>query len=158
MKRNLITVMPEKNTISTFSGWFVTISDNAIRIDGLGKLPSSAYVEELNPHYHLLHAASLKKKIVKRTTEIREEDGTWAGEKACTFTKIKLRPEPDEKVYYRIFLDNTQSLSNAFNILLDTHVEDPIEEGKFTRIVYASLPKNLPLILDSKGTLCVSPL
>lgn len=155
---NLITVVTEKSALSTFSGWFVTISKDTIYIDGLGKLASSPYVEEVNPHYHLLQAASLKKKIIKRSTEIREEDGTWAGEKACSFTRIKLRPEPDEKVYYRVFLDETQTLSDDFKILLDTHVEDPYEEGKFTRIVYASLPKDLPLLLDSKGTLCVSPL
>jgi len=143
--------------LTVFDGWYCPTPDVDIHVDGLGHLASSAHIRKVRDAYYLLMAASVvREKVIART--LIPEDDLYGVSKEFETERIKLQAEPDDKTYYRIFLQKDESISKDFDILLDSEVEDPYHAEKYERVIYASLPKDLPLVLDSRGTLCVSPI
>jgi len=156
LKTVSITRRPNTFSLNTFPGWFVVQIGNRAKVEGLGSVLNSPHITTA-PNKAWLMAASLQWKDIEREF-MPVEDNPYDYSYIVKDKVLLILPEADDKFYFRIFLPEGMTISKDFDIILDTHIEDPCWEGKFNRMVCASLPKDLPLTVDTRGTLCVSPI
>ena len=155
---NLKTIIFTPTAISIFNGWYVTANTRGnFVVHGLGVVNKPATIETNLDGAKYLQTMSIKLKDVVYSVQ-PEEDSPYDTPVDVPVTELELLPTPDEKTYYRIFLNEDASLSPDFEIFVDTKVEDPYHSEKYNRVVYAALPSDLPLERDNSGTLCVSPI
>jgi hypothetical protein len=162
MKSNLRTVsFDNDNKLNIFNGWTVSTSSDAVFVHLLGSMPrenADVSIREKNPD--ILHSAS----VLTFTEEIIKEEyfpfeDSMYDSQSILVTFHKIEPKADNNFYYRFLLGERKdiSFSSTFDVLIDNWIEDPYYSERYSRMVYACLPYEAPLILDTRSTICVSP-
>ena len=158
MRNNLKTAfISNQNQLSTIPGWYVMRTRDTIFSYLLNPIPAKkANVFKNKKSASYLLSGSLSVKEVEEHLPPSAEE-PLSTEKIIMRKEVTLSPSPDDLYYYRFFLDveDNISFSSDINILLDDQIEDHFQSEKYVRIVYASLPLELPLILKD-NQICVS--
>lgn len=177
MKCNLRTVsLLEGYNFSIFPGWYVTVSSETVFVHKLGKIPlkKANLKNPLHSPFYLLSASIITEEVeedipISTENEIIYQEVDHTREKVPV---IKVQPELDDNFYYRFFLDDEDiSFSSDFKVIKDTWTElytfshhhlvptssylSPPKRD--VRMIYASLPSDVPFIIDSNKTICISP-
>ena len=181
MKCNLRTVsLLDDYNFSIFPGWYVTVSSETVFLHKLGSIPlkESNLKNPLHAPFYLLSASIITEEVeedipISTENEIIYQEVDHTREKVPV---IKVQPEPDDNFYYRFFLDDEDiSFSSDFKVIKDIwtetynfsrsshlipnkssflHLPPPKRD---VRMIYVSLPSDVPFIIDSKKTICISP-
>ena len=178
MKCNLRTVsLLDDYNFSIFPGWYVTVSSETVFVHKLGEthLRKANLKNPLHAPFYLLSASIITEEVEKDVPISTETEIIYQAvdSKKETFPIIKIKPEPDDNFYYRFFLDDEDiSFSSDFKVIKDTwteiytfshlipkvssslHLSPPKRD---VRMIYASLPSDVPFLIDSKKTICISP-
>lgn len=159
MKNNLKTVTLENNDFKFLEGWFASIQNNTLHVQLFNPIP----VENINTRttsekITYLLSGSISRKYIERKF-LPPEDSDSDKEETAIETILLLHPESDGNFYYKFILDNRDdiSFSTDFDVLLDELIENPYLSEQYIRVVFAKLPKDVPLILDSEKVVCISP-
>jgi len=161
VKNNLKNVyLSPKDELVYFNGWPVFASNDYIYIEHLNPLSRKhANCTFKKNHMPILHSASIHRDELTYSPPALEDDLYNTPRPPVTAQLLKITPQPDDKIYYRFYLGNREdiSFSSAFDIILDKWVEDPYLSENYSRLVYASLSEDVPIILDSRNVICISP-
>ena len=169
---NLRTVSFEKTSILTYSikvvnGWAVfSCTKSSFSLPAFGEVVADSD----NAFLYLL---TLKKSprifqgsFIKETIMVPEYDEYLGGREPDKPTGnyiptqiANFLPVQDNKYYYQFLLGekNDISFSKDFDIIFDGCAEDPFHSERYLRYVYAALPLDVPLIMDSSNCVCISP-
>ena len=159
--QNLYTaVIRSTGNVSTFPGWFApgeTIL-TIFEVGDVAKTLANYKRETPNSAGHILSGSFHWE---EKEVEIEPtEDDIYPTVRKEIKNFLVFSPAEDDKVYYRfIFTDDDKkiSFSGDFDILLDTWTERYGCSDQYDRCVYAALPKHVPLCMDSRHCICVSP-
>lgn len=161
MRNNLRTVVLEHgDSLRTFEGWCVFLTEQNIFIDLIGYLPlAGADISIKKNSPSILHTGSLFKKSYVHEVSPTKESDIYPVPRLITREKIEISPNSDDNFYYLFNFDQHEnfSFSSAFDVLISGLVEKPNHSEKYDLLVYASLPFDVPLMIDSHNTICVSP-
>lgn len=152
-------VLTPNRTIKTSNGWYVTSGEDLVHTILLNSIPLHEADISASKHPAYLLSGSLSTKIVECTLPPSEDD-FFPKEEIVYRKQVTLSPRSDDMFYYRFFLgkDDKISFSSAFTVILDDWVEENFHADHYVRVVYASLPSDVPLMLDNNNTICISPI
>ena len=152
-------VLTPDRTFKVSDGWYVMRSEESVFPILLNSIPlhEADLSAAKNPSYLL--SGSLSTKIVECTLPPSEDD-FFAKEETIYRKHVTLSPRSDDLFYYRFFLgkDDKISFSSDFTVILDDWAEENYHADHYVRIVYASLPLDAPLTIDSNNKICISPI
>lgn len=159
--QNLYTgVIHSNGNITTFPGWFAP-GETTLTIFEVGEVEKTLANYEKETPKSAGHILSGSFHWEEKEVDIEPtEDDIYPKVGKVIKQFLVFSPEKDDKVYFRfIFKDDDKkiSFSSDFDILLDTWTERYGCSDQYDRCVYASLPKNVPLCMDSRRCICVSP-
>ena len=156
---NLFTItISNPDNLKIVPGWYVSVSNNGLKVHGLGKISSSPFVHHLRDGVDWLYAGAVALVPTKREVVHNSENDSTPWTEYINEEEAKLLATPDKNIYYRIFLPVEMKISQDFEILVDTMVENPCKARAFDRMLIARRPDESPLLVDNNGTLCVSPI
>ena len=159
LKANLKTVYLQNNELHFLEGWFGYVSDNTFYLHPLRPIPVElAHIKTSATGNHYLMSGSFQKETITKKM-FPAEDSTRTEAYDVIETTANLQPEVDNNFYYQFLLNDRDdiSFSSDFDVLVDELVENPYHSEQYNRVVFASLPKHVPLLLDPENVICVSP-
>lgn len=163
MIENLRTVsLVNDHNLVIIPGWHVTVSSDNVFVNKLGSIPrKSANLKYNPPHPYYLMSASLRKEQVVKDVPISTENEVIYKEKTRKepLTILSIAPQPDNKFYYCFFLNDDEeiSFSPEFSVYKDEWEKSIRAPHRYVRMVYASLPVDVPLVVDNRKVICISP-